>query len=407
MASDARIVSGGQNEGPITALHVRSLSGKTNAIPVFLVNISGDTYNAGGGGSGGNVNLTQINGVTPSVNSGTSDNGTLRVVVASDQTVPVSFLGGVQTLPPVTGVQLVGGWSGQVAPSGDFPVRIAVINAPIGITGDVSTIPKVGQTWPVREQGVVGVQLIGGGVNRVSISGDTLAVSQQGAYATSITGDVLLRANPNTIIGQLGGTLGVNILGGSVGGRVSISGDQLNTSQQGVVGVYIVGGSGQGTAGISGDVAIKPSTATGIGRFPVSGDTVLRDGVSNIRATVLSLNNSNPLTVSIAGPSGEQYPNRSSAANYGRKNITTSATKILSSNPNRLALLIQNLENQQAIIGFSPEVTVIAPGGFLSPISGAAGSGDGGVYNNSDYTGEVWGIVASGDLDVAYQEFVK
>ena len=325
--ADTRIVSGGQNETPITALHVRPLA-RANAIPVFLVNTSGDLYNALAAG-GSTTNLTGINGVVPSVNAGTSDTGTLRVVVASDQaaipisfttpvtgvqilggavggtigisgdspftigkitapvgisgdvlvrggnavavkvdgsavTQPVSFSGGVSTIPPVTGVQIVGGGGGSVSPSGDFPVRLAVATAPIGISGDVSTLPKAGQTWPV-------------------------------SIAASV---------PVTFSGQVG----VNIVGGSVGGKFSSSGDTLNVSQQGIVGVYVVGGSGQPAAGISGDVAVKPSATTGIGRFPVSGDTGISDGVTRTTlATVKAFTRSNPLTVALVNASGDVY----------------------------------------------------------------------------------------------------
>lgn len=465
--ADTRIVSGGQNETPITALHVRALT-RANAIPVLLVNISGDVYNAlGAGGAASNVNLNQVAGTSTDVNAGNASAGTLRVVVATDQptvpvsiagtvnvsgtssanpvgisgdvllrggnavavkvdgsavTQPVSFPGGVtigaatapigisgdvlvrggnavavkvdgsavtqpvsfpggisigavtapvgvtgdvstkplagQTWPvsiaasvPVTfsgqvGVNVVGGSIGaQVQPSGDFPVRLAVATAPIGITGDVSTTPKAGQTWPVREQGVVGVQVIGGGTNRVSVSGDQLSVVQQGAWGVAVTGDVLLRANPNTNIGTVtiatpigvqvlnpggrvsisgdtlnvvqqgawavavtgdvsvavtigdiitvGNVVGSQIVGGSIGGRVSISGDSLNVVQQGVVGVQIVGGQSGGSTGVSGDVQTKQAGAWSVA---VSGDVLLRAGGPTIPVSV-----SGPVGVQIVG----------------------------------------------------------------------------------------------------------
>ena len=133
-------------------------------------------------------------------------------------------------------------------------------------------------------------------------------VSQAGAWSTAISGDVLLRVNPGTVIGQLAGTLGVNVIGGSIGGRVSISGDSLNVIQQGVVGVQIVGGQSGGSTGISGDVAVKPTSTTNAGRFPVSGDTGITDGVNRtIFATVKDYTNSNPVAVVLMNPSGDAY----------------------------------------------------------------------------------------------------
>lgn len=472
MASDIRLVDLSGNV--ITAATVERI-GKRNPLHVMLVNISGDPYGISSGGAASNVNINQVGGATAAVNVGNADNGTLRVVVASDQpaiAVTGSF-SAVTSPPPVTGVQIVGGSvGGRVSISGDvlavsqsglwqvqvglitagiaitgdvllrggnavavkvdgsavtqpvsFPggISIGAVTAPIGITGDVSTLPKAGQVWPVREQGVIGVQVVGGASSRVSISGDVLAVSQSGAWnvqvgsitasvgitgdvsttpksgqvwpvkeqsnlgvilvgatngmdrvgisgdapvsqkggwAVAVTGDVLLRQNAtNTPIGTLSTPIGVQVIGGGIN-RVSISGDILNTSQQGVVGVYITGGTGHGTIGVSGDVQarqvgawavsvtgdillranpnvvigqiggtlgvnviggsigaqisasgdlpIKPQV--GLTKFPVSGDQSIIDGVDpTIKSTVRGYANSNPLAVALTNGSGDTY----------------------------------------------------------------------------------------------------
>ena len=137
---DMRLVGGGQNELPIVAAHIKRLL-RANALAVVLVNASGDVYNAGGGSSGGpssDVNLIQLNGVTIAVNAGAADNGTQRVILATDQaTLPVSFPGGIS---------------------------VGAVTVPVGISGDVSTKPAAGHAWPVREQAVLGVQLVGSGI---------------------------------------------------------------------------------------------------------------------------------------------------------------------------------------------------------------------------------------------------
>ena len=122
-------------------------------------------------------------------------------------------------------------------------------------------------------------------------------------------------------------------------------------------------------------------------------------------ATLRRLPGGNPLDVSFVGPSGEQYLTRSSTANYGRKNITTVPTKVIASNPLRLGCWVQNLESQQAIIGWDQNLSVANPGGILTPTANS--SGDGGVAKITDYTGDVYMVVASGDLDVAFSEFVR
>ena len=65
---------------------------------------------------------------------------------------------------------------------------------------------------------------------------------------------------------------------------------------------------------------------------------------------------------------------------------------------------MQNAEGQHVGVGFDSSLAMAAPGAFLAPTTNS--SGDGGIYKSSDYTGEVWGVVASGDADVFYQEYV-
>ena len=125
-----------------------------------------------------------------------------------------------------------------------------------------------------------------------------------------------------------------------------------------------------------------------------------------IAATVRSLNESNPLDVISVGPSGEQLNFKSSQANYGRVNVGTSTTLIIASNPNRVGLLVQNLERQQMFLGLSSNLTVMQAGGILKP-SSSGSSGDGGVFSVTDYTGPVYGMTVSGDVDVFYQEYIR
>lgn len=336
---DVRIVNETNgNQGTPIAAQVRALP-RANAILFAQVNVSGDIVNPGGsGGAGSNVNVNQVAGTNTSVNAGNADNGTQRVVLASDQgTIPVSgTFNVISSPPPVTGVQVVGGISSRVSISGD---QLAVIQQgawAVAGTGDFSTIPKANSTWPistppigvnviggsvggrfsasgdftVREQAVTGVQIVGGVSSRVSISGDQLSVVQQGAWASSITGDVLLRANPNVIIGQIGNTVGVNIIGGSAAAQVAPSGGTIWTVSQNVpIGVQVLGGQVGGSHGVSGDVSIKANNTTPAGIYlPVSGDFSVADGTNKtIKATVKQYTDSNPVAVVLMNPSGDAY----------------------------------------------------------------------------------------------------
>lgn len=316
----------------------------SNPQAVVLVNVSGDAYNSGGGGSGGDGAL--LDGANSSVKATVLSGPTARPDVNSNPQVvqlgddPTRQLGRVY--PPVTGVQMVGGWGGQVSPSGDFPVRIAGATVPFGITGDVSTkplagqiwpvsqqsawavagtgdfstTPKAGQTWPVREQGIVGVQIVGGSVGaQISVAGSgDLRVKQAGGFAVSITGD---SATPINI--QYGGgrtfpvaeqnPIGVNVIGGSIGGNVAPSGGTLwNVKEQNVIGVQVVGGQVGGSHGVTGDVTVRPGSTPAGAYFPVSGDVSLSDGVNkSIKSTVRQYANSNPQAVALTNASGDVY----------------------------------------------------------------------------------------------------
>jgi len=82
------------------------------------------------------------------------------------------------------------------------------------------------------------------------------------------------------------------------------------------------------------------------------------------------------------------------ALNYDQVSVTTSATSIISSNTNEKVRKIENVGSATIFIGGANTVT--ATNGFpLNP---------GETLNISDYTGEVFGIVASGTVVASYIE---
>jgi len=82
------------------------------------------------------------------------------------------------------------------------------------------------------------------------------------------------------------------------------------------------------------------------------------------------------------------------ALNYDQVSVTTSATSIIASNTDEKSRKIENLGSATIFIGGANTVTTT--NGFpLNP---------GETLNISDYTGEVFGIVASGTADASYIE---
>lgn len=229
---------------------------------------------------GGGTNRVSISGDQLNVNQqgawAVAGTGDFSTTPKAGQIWPVSHQGPI-------GVQIVGGSAAsQVQPSGDFPIRIAAATAPLGITGDVSTVPKAGQFWPVKEQNTLGVQINGGSVGaQVSPSGDFPIRIGAATAPLGITGDV---------------------------STLPKAGQTWPTSQQGIIGVQVVGGQVGGSHGVSGDVTIKPGTIPAGQYFPVSGDTTLADGLNRgIKATVKQYTDSNPVAVVLMNPSGDAY----------------------------------------------------------------------------------------------------
>lgn len=307
----------------------------SNPLTVVLVNASGDAYN----GNQTSVTLSKWN-LTPTqdsvhVNSGlVGVTGDVSTVPKAGQTWPVREQGvvGVQIVGSAVGsvsgdtyVNQRGAWA--VSVTGDVLLRqnpgtnIGNVSQQGGwstaVTGDVSTTPKAGSTWPVREQGVVGVQVVGGSIGaQISASGD-LYVAQRGAWATAVTGDVsTIPKTGSTWPVSFSGPVGVQIVGGGVN-RVSISGDTLavtisqtlNVSEQNKTGVHVA----SGLTGVTGDVSTVPKAGS---TWPVSlngtvlptGDFRLLDGSdASIKVTVKNYTNAKPVAVALVNASGDVY----------------------------------------------------------------------------------------------------
>jgi hypothetical protein len=118
----------------------------SNPLTVVLVDTNGDPYVASGGGPGSDVNLTGINTVTPSVGNGTSDTGTLRVAIASNNTAFAVTTGGLTdtqlraTPVPVSGTVTTGGLTDTQLRASAVPVSLTSTT----VTGNVTVVQGTG-----------------------------------------------------------------------------------------------------------------------------------------------------------------------------------------------------------------------------------------------------------------------
>ena len=121
----------------------------------------------------------------------TDNNGSLTIDgTVAVSSIPVVTIGSSTASLGVSGDVLVRGGnaiavkvdgSTVTQPVSFSSVTIGAITTLVGISGDVSTTPKSGQTWPVssastlnvREQGIIGSQIVGGISSTIGISGDT------------------------------------------------------------------------------------------------------------------------------------------------------------------------------------------------------------------------------------------
>lgn len=105
------------NEQPFGVNHAPTLVGSASdgsgeTVPVAVDKDTGELLVSGGGGSGGNVNLTQIDGNTASVGNGTTDTGTLRVTISSDSTGQVKLTAGANTIGAISNTSFAATQSG-------------------------------------------------------------------------------------------------------------------------------------------------------------------------------------------------------------------------------------------------------------------------------------------------------
>lgn len=332
---DIRIINDGQNqEGGITAANVRQLT-RANALLIAQVNSSGDIVNPGGGGGGDGA-----------INDGS--NSTIKATVLSAATTAAS------ASDKALVVQFADGTTREVG-----KVSVREITSGIGITGDVSTTPKAGSTWPVSiagtintaEQNKVGTHVSGG---QIGITGDVNVTVEIGDVITigkvtasiGISGDVSTTPKagqtwPVSLASTVNTSeqlkIGVHVAGGIVGISGDITATNLDIRDLTITDKVTVG-SITALIGISGDVSTTPkagqtwpvsisatvNTAEQIkigahvasGQIGVTGDvsTIQRGaqgvaitGDGGVAATVRDYTNSNPLSVALTNASGDVY----------------------------------------------------------------------------------------------------
>lgn len=272
----------------------------SNAKPlaVVLTNVSGDTYNAGGGGSGGDGAILDgaDAGIKATVKNYTNAKP-LTVVLVNVSGDAYNSGGG-------------GGGDGAIQDGSNSSIEATVLDTPTASPAAtdnpvlVQAQQEAGQSWRVSEQGKTGVHVAGG---QVGVSGDVV-IRQSSPLSVSISGDVV---SPIRVREQ--GVVGVQVVGGSGAGTVGVSGDVTVKPVSGQT--FPVTQSGSWVIAGSGDVAlvdgVTRSTKAEVnlrGALKVSGDLAFLDGVDpSIRATVRDYPNANPVAVVLTNVSGDTY----------------------------------------------------------------------------------------------------
>jgi hypothetical protein len=231
----------------------------SNPLTVVLVDTNGDPYVASGGGPGSDVNLTGINTVTPSVGNGTSDTGTLRVAIASNNTAFAVTTGGLTdtqlraTPVPVSGTVTTGGLTDTQLRASAVPVSLTSTT----VTGNVTVVQPTAAS--------LNATVIGAGSAGTANAG---VVTVQGIASMTkllVTPD----ANSAVNVAQIAGTttLTGNGVTGAGSQRVTIASDNtpfhvINDASSAVIG-HVITDTGSTTA-VTGNVTVVQTTGTSL-----------------------------------------------------------------------------------------------------------------------------------------------
>ena len=244
----------------------------SNPLTVALVNSSGDVYNGNEVSLKASTNnIGDVDILTLPSDIDIRDLTVADKITIGNITVPVGVSGDISTIPKAGQVWPVNDNSGSLTIDGSVSVSslpsvtIGLLTAPVDISGDVSTTPKAGQTWPVSISSTVNSQIVGGISSTVGISGDAGVelIDSGGTNRASIynTGAIRISGDVKLV--------------GSAGGDGSI----LDGVDSNIKATVYTGGAIR----ISGDVKLAGAS---------TGDGAILDGVSSsIKATVFSSNN--------------------------------------------------------------------------------------------------------------------
>ncbi len=234
----------------------------SNPLAVVLTDTSGDAYKASGGGSGGDVNLTGINSVTPVVGNGVTGTGSLRVTVASDNT-PFHTIIDTGSTTAVTGnVTVVQGTGTNLHTVVDSGHVIIDSGSTTAVTGNVTVVQG---TATSLNAAVVGTGTAG------TAAGGVLTV--QGVASMTkllVTPDsVALPANQSVNVSQINAVTPLmgNGTTGTGSQRVTIASDNtpfhvINDASSAVIG-HVITDTGSTTA-VTGNVTVVQTTGTSL-----------------------------------------------------------------------------------------------------------------------------------------------
>lgn len=283
------------------ALHVnlRDNSGTELGTVASPLNVSGTVTTSIGAIGTTNINLVQVNGVTPSVGNGVSGTGVLRVTLASDSTGQVALASGsntfgtvsVNSLPAVSGTVNIN----QTQVNG---IALSTGNGVSGTGVQRVTIASdsTGQIALAAGANTIGALTANQSVNNAQVSGTAISVGngvsgtgvQRVTLASDSTGQVTLATGANTI-GALTANQSVNnaqVSGTtiSVGNGVSGTGVQRVTIASDSTGQIALasGGNTVGTVSVNSMPAVTGTVNVNL--VQVAGGTAITSGVTGSQA---------------------------------------------------------------------------------------------------------------------------
>ncbi|MGZ3398164.1 MAG: hypothetical protein ACXWKX_03285 [Caulobacteraceae bacterium] len=242
------------------------------------------------GGGGGSTNLTGVNGVAPSVGTGTQDSGTIRVVLATDQAQPTnafkSSQSGTWTVQPgntanTTPWLITGSGTAGTPATGVVTVQGATSMTALKVDGSAVTQPVSAASLPLPTGAATSAKQAAPGTAGTP-STDVLTV--QGA--TSMTA---LKVDGSGVTQPVSGTVTASNTAGTAADNAAVSGNPVSVAciYESTLTTYVAGNNARCHTGTKGSMHVElwgsdSTTKVNVTATMTDGFTATANGLSVI-----------------------------------------------------------------------------------------------------------------------------